>query len=580
MQFIGRMRLATDVPTLFAGSPPVCMKAFLIQLNDDRQFGLVPLVFAAEFPQRPGRGVTRMPLRVLVVFALFVMQCALASATHAEGVLKAALVPSLERVMRDAPPNPMSALKLFAARRECESFQIAVWREGGGLGDIDLELRSDHEWDLALFKEHYVEVRQPSLDPRGDNRPLGAGWYPDALIPIEGTLEDAQWTFTAANDGSGETTRLFWTDVCVAENARPGEFNLGIAVRSGGDETSLDVQVRVWDFALPLQPALNSLFRVAARDRAMNRSIVDVLLAHRLMPLHVAPTEQAELIEGSGLKSTGLSFWSGDDNVRCAMLPPPDVAEVRRELALQDDRLRIYNYSADEIDLCAYQPDLVKAWGRALHEAGVDNLITMMPEKELYDDGSGSGRSAVDIWVVLPNMYDEAGDRIREVLAKGDEVWSYNALVQDEYSPKWQIDFAPVNFRIQPGFLSQSLGLTGLLYWQVDLWTKAPWSDIQTYSGFPGEGMLVYPPWPGFSTRVAASMRLKWLRDGVDDYDYLALLAGLGCRFEAKAFVDPVARSWRRWTKDPQKLEQQRQRLGEYLESVTRGNGGCDPLSR
>ena len=99
MQFIGRMRLATDVPTLFAGSPPVCMKAFLIQLNDDRQFGLVPLVFAAEFPQRPGRGVTRMPLRVLVVFALFVMQCALASATHAEGVLKAALVPSLERVM-------------------------------------------------------------------------------------------------------------------------------------------------------------------------------------------------------------------------------------------------------------------------------------------------------------------------------------------------------------------------------------------------------------------------------------------------------------------------------------------------
>ena len=52
-------------------------------------------------------------------------------------------------------------------------------------------------------------------------------------------------------------------------------------------------------------------------------------------------------------------------------------------------------------------------------------------------------------------------------LAKGDEVWSYNTEVQDPYSPKWEIDFAPINFRIQPGFINQSLHLTGLLYWSV-----------------------------------------------------------------------------------------------------------------
>ena len=55
---------------------------------------------------------------------------------------------------------------------------------------------------------------------------------------------------------------------------------------------------------------------------------------------------------------------------------------------------------------------------------------------------------------------------MQQALAKGDSLWSYNTLVQDPYSPKWEIDFDPINFRIQPGFISQSLGPTGMLYWR------------------------------------------------------------------------------------------------------------------
>ena len=111
------------------------------------------------------------------------------------------------------------------------------------------------------------------------------------------------------------------------------------------------------------------------------------------------------------------------------------------------------------------------------------------------------------------------------MLKKGDSVWSYNTLVQDAYSPKWLIDFDPVNFRIQPGFISQSLNLTGLLYWRVDKWPSDPWNNVNnagTYSSanYPGEGMLVYPGQQVGVKGVVASMRLKWLRDGVEDYDY------------------------------------------------------------
>ena len=44
---------------------------------------------------------------------------------------------------------------------------------------------------------------------------------------------------------------------------------------------------------------------------------------------------------------------------------------------------------------------------------------------------------------------------MQQALAKGDAVWSYNTLVQDAYSPKWEIDFDPINFRIQPGVSSK-----------------------------------------------------------------------------------------------------------------------------
>ena len=176
-------------------------------------------------------------------------------------------------------------------------------------------------------------------------------------------------------------------------------------------------------------------------------------------------------------------------------------------------------------------------------------------------------------------MHDEAGPRVKEVLAKGDEVWSYNAVVADGYAPKWQIDFAPMNFRIQPGFINQRLGLTGLLYWQVDLWTADPWNNVATYRDFPGEGMLVYPARQPYSASVAPSMRLKWLRDGADDYDFIALLKSHGCAALAERLTAPVATSWRSWTRDIEVLERQRRLIGDAVERAVRSPGSCEEPS-
>jgi hypothetical protein len=497
------------------------------------------------------------------------------------------LVPSLERIGRDAPSGSDLSLELYAARGEYEAFQIAIQAPEGGLTDVTVRVADLLGADgariaaanVTLYREHYVNVRTSSLDLRGTNRPLGAGWYADALVPM-GIAE-----VHSQSDGPSLATRFaiaphqnqpIWVDVFVPRTAPAGRYSAAIAVETAQGRIAGEVLLNVWDFELPLTPSLNSAFIIY---HANTEQAQVELLKHRLMPQNVNVRNEARLIAEWGLKSTNIGLWSKATEKHCMMSPTPSLETARRASGGHNPALRRYNYTADEIDRCPALLEPMKAWARVLHEAGVDNLVTMTPVPELYDDGSGSGRSAVDIWVLLPKMYDRALQRIEEVLQKGNEVWSYNALVQDDYSPKWAIDFAPINYRIQPGFMSQSLHLTGLLYWQVDRWTGDPWSNVQTYSTegyeFPGEGMLVYPGQQVGLTGVVPSMRLKWLRDGVEDYEYMEILKRYGCAEFAMKAARNVAASWSQWTQDPALLESERRQLGAYVERVNRAGGGC-----
>jgi hypothetical protein len=251
----------------------------------------------------------------------------------------------------------------------------------------------------------------------------------------------------------------------------------------------------------------------------------------------------------------------------------PSVEQFKALAASQQPGLLLYDYSADEIGHCSNLYPTIQKWAFNMHQAGIQNLISMSPTPALYSDGSSSGRSAVDIWVLLPVMYNNNKSEVAKVLKKGDSVWSYNTLVQDAYSPKWEIDFDPINFRIQPGFINQSLNLSGLLYWRVDKWPADAWNNVNnagTYSSsnYPGEGMLVYPGQQVGIAGVAPSMRLKWLRDGVEDYDYVQILKNLGREDLAMKISRSVGPDWTNWTRDHQALYAARQELGEAINQV------------
>ena len=174
----------------------------------------------------------------------------------------------------------------------------------------------------------------------------------------------------------------------------------------------------------------------------------------------------------------------------------------------------------------------------------------MAPDPALYDDGSGIGKPAVDYWVMLPRMWPLS------LAGIPGKVWSYNDLEGDNYSPKWLIDFLPINYRIQAGFLNQMQGATGLLYWAVDYWPNeaTAWDDVLVgpVSGayWPGEGILLYPGARVGTTATAPSMRLKYLRDGIQDYEYVELLKSKNQVSFINSVIRPIAADWHNWTQD------------------------------
>ena len=485
---------------------------------------------------------------------------------------------SLHRVSMSEPPNGGTQVNLAAARNGYASFQVVVSGASGGLTNVNINV-SDltgpggsaiPQSSFTLYREKYVYVSSSSPNWGGSNKPHGPGWYADALIPFTDPntgklLSGGQLTAVPFDLKSG-VNQPIWIDLLVPQNAAAGDYTGSYTVTSNQGSAKGTIWLTVWNFSLPTTPSLKTAFLFS---HAGTLEAQEELLRNRISP-SATPAVQMPIMKGRGLNATDTGPFSGADVGNCKMSPAPDVDQFKARAERQQPGVLLYDYSADEIGHCTNLYPTIRQWGYNMHQAGINNLVSISPNPALYSDGSGTGRSAVDIWVLLPVMFNNAKSEVDHVLKKGDSVWSYNTLVQDAYSPKWEIDFDPVDFRIQPGFISQSLNLTGLLYWRIDRWPSDPWNNVNNTGAFssanyPGEGMLVYPGQQVGVAGVVASMRLKWLRDGVEDYEYAQILKNLGKADLAMQIARSVGPDWTHWTRDAKAIDSARLQLGEAI---------------
>src|SRR5258708_17241475 len=102
------------------------------------------------------------------------------------------VVPALTRVGPDEPARDVRQIELWAGRGEYESFQVIVHGPVGGSAGATISVsalvgvagRNISGANVQLYREKYVHIAKGSPDRGGTNRPLGPGWYADALIPV------------------------------------------------------------------------------------------------------------------------------------------------------------------------------------------------------------------------------------------------------------------------------------------------------------------------------------------------------------------------------------------------------------
>jgi hypothetical protein len=199
---------------------------------------------------------------------------------------------------------------------------------------------------------------------------------------------------------------------------------------------------------------------------------------------------------------------------------------------------------------------------------------------------------AVDIWCpVTPNYRP---DICRERQRAGEHVWWYICCWPHAPYCTEFIDHPAVELRT---WLWQTwgYGVEGILIWETNWWNQPtrfksparqnPWEDPMSYSESGtwgnGDGRFIYPPnrdndrKQKFLDGPVSSLRWEILRDGVEDYEYFALLRDL-----LKSKPDPAAEALLKapasvftdmthFNTDPTPLLQHREKLARAIERLS-----------
>ncbi len=508
----------------------------------------------------------------------------------------------MERVQPGDPPGSAAGVRIRAARGEWEPFQVALRSKGGTIQGITAEVSSlaggagaIPRGSFRLHREHFVYLRRPSL--RSEAAP---GLYPDALLPFADPFtgkpipprqesDDPAGAKYAAvpfdlREGFDE---VLWVEVLVPREAKAGEYRGTLALKARGRDLSpaVPIELTVWDFDLLETPALLSNFGGFSRTErahgvkpgtpealALERRYAETLARHRIAPPVPAHLRPRVLPDGSidpaathaALKEFMAALHVNSYDVERPPFADPlgaDRAKAIRFLASTGRYLKengwlrgAYAYWIDEPnDAKAYEE--VRRFGALLHESGSGIPFLVTEQTKTQDAAWGDLYGAVDIWCPLWPLHDEA--TAAERLAKGERLWSYTALCQGDLpTPWWQIDFPPLNYRM-PFWQSWRYKMEGILYWTMVYWNQSsdPWLDQPSFRGaYDGEGMLLYPGKDAGVEGPIETIRLKEIRDGFEDFEYLALLGKLAGRDAADAAARKLAPSWTEWERDPAKL--------------------------
>jgi hypothetical protein len=544
------------------------------------------------------------PVRHLLLF--LVAAVALPDAALAAPAPRVWVASAAEKIRPSAAARAAEPARISAARNEFEAFQVVVTGPARGVTATATPLTGPGTIpDVRLHRAATINLRRASA-------PDGAtGAWPDALVPaVDELLGEPRNAFPF--DAKTGASHSIWVEVFVPAEAAPGTYRGEVRVAWTGGATSVPVELTVWDFTLPSTSSVRTAYGMswgalptAHHFSASDQTTFSTLRARygQLALDHRVSISRHD--DGLWMDFAHFDAWYGPlmDGTAPTRLAGARLTAVEYLGNLEDVAAlsrwashyrargwfdRLFQYTCDEPPrMCSWQDIARRAAAAKQADPELRTLVTTTIQEADANGVSG----ALDVIVPVVNfMEDKSGAYSGDQRARYDtfleadplnELWLYQSCMShgcggsSAYDTGWasyMIDASAVRNRAM-GWLLFKYGATGELYWDSTYAYYAlgdPWTNQWAFTG-NGDGTLFYPGTPAKiggpagSDVPVASMRLKLIRDGLEDYEYLKLLSDLGDAGLAREIANGLFATASSTEQPPQALLAARERIARRI---------------
>ncbi|MFN3653455.1 MAG: hypothetical protein ACK47B_28075 [Armatimonadota bacterium] len=512
------------------------------------------------------------------------------------------------------------AITLHGARGEYVGFQVVPCAGNSPLEQVEVRisaLRGPGGAALAAenidrFRQHYLKVTVPSEFEKGHPVPeSAAGEFPVQMVPLREGKPGQTFSVPAGRN------QPVWIDLFIPEGQAPGDYAGEVEVVAAGQPLAkLPLRLTVWRFTLPRETHLKTFipagpellqwaFGLDRGDEAGLAALEDRFfqMAHQHR-LNFQPSADDDLaaewggrypkyLDGSAFKTRAgigagqnlLVTGTGEGETKAEV-----VAHVRRAydwwkaLPKKPDLVcYVYDEPSDDEEF-----KIAAERARWIREALGPELPLLVATTQPRRLPPG----LINAWGELP------APEVAPRQAAGERIWATNF----GYAGGPYVDTPGYAGRSQ-GWMAWKMKLDAWHFWDSCYWVdrqnlRGPdgkriatrtiwenpakylldtWKEPLTYDQFRdpkqkyairinGDGVLFYPGTGVGLQEPIAGFTMKSLRRGLQDYEYLWLLAKAGK--PADDVVNRVTPKPNEWARDPDAWDAARLELGRRLDAL------------
>ena len=480
----------------------------------------------------------------------------------------------LDKVLKTDSAQSLTKPTIKAARNEQEAFQIVLRTSTSAVSSVSISAGALSgagqipASSVSVYMPNYIYLPAFSKD------------YPDALPPYQGPFNLA-----------ASQTQPIWIEVTVPKNAAAGDYDGTVTITdASGAKTNVPYTLHVYNFTLPdtrkcetsfgLWPQYiakgHSVTAGSTQYKELHKKYYELMLQHGVSTFYDQPVypypdalftdEGASYITDPRVTAFWVPYYANNPSLMKRIM------DRMRQLGVIDKH---YFYYHDEPGT---QTQFTQLQQMCSSVKAVDPAARIVipywndPDfttQTVYNLLTGY----INIWCPITDFWDRYPTQtaaLNSRSAAGDTVWSYVASGPSLPYANYHINYAMLETRIMT-WQNYVYNATGLLFWCVNCWefVTDPWTQPDTIKGGSaayGGGSMLYPGKKVGIDGPVTSLRMKALRDALEDYDYLWLLEQKVGRAAVLPYVQKLAKSWTSYTKDQTLFQNTRNEIAELVE--------------